>query len=165
MSDPNVPSNDPQQPDPTQGSGQPEYGQPAQPDYGQAPYGQPAQPPYGQPEYGQPQYGAPQPGAYGQAPQYAGYAVPDHQQSTLVMILGILSLVLCQVLGPVAWIMGNRVVREIDSAQGRLGGRSQAQAGRICGIIATALMIITILFVVVAIALGLFAASTSTTTS
>lgn len=116
----------------------------APPPYGeQQPSGQ--QPPYGQ----QPPPAAPPPNAYGQ-PQY--YAPRDHPQATLILILGILGLVACQVLSPFAWVMGNKVVKEIDASQGQLGGRSSANAGRICGIIGSVLLGLSIvagLFVIV----------------
>jgi uncharacterized membrane protein YjgN (DUF898 family) len=84
---------------------------------------------------------------YGQQqPGYQGpYAVaPSHHESTTVLVLGILSLVLCQILGPVAWVMGNRVVGQIDASQGQLGGRDTANIGRILGIIATALLALAV---------------------
>ena len=90
----------------------------------------PAQPPYG-------------------APRYAG-PPPNHAQATTVLVLGILGLLACQAVGPFAWIMGNRVVAEIDGAGGRLGGRSEANIGRIMGIVATALLGLSVLL------LGLF---------
>ena len=87
---------------------------------------------------------------YGAPPPYA--SVPDHPSATTVLVLGILGLVLCQVLSPVAWVMGNRVVREIDASQGRQGGRSSANAGRVCGIVGTILLgvaVVVVLLVVV----------------
>ncbi len=103
-------------------------------------------------------------GQYGQPAQYgqygAGYGgpVPDHPQSTTVLVLGIVSLVVCSILGPFAWMMGNRVVREIDASRGQMGGRSSANAGRICGIIASVLLglglLAFVLFFVFAIAAG-----------
>ncbi|WP_205473897.1 hypothetical protein [Nocardioides sp. SYSU D00038] len=114
---------------------QPPQGEPQQP------YGAPQQP-YGQPQYSQPPYGQPQANQYGQ-PQYA--AAPDHPQATTVLVLGILGLVLCQVLAPFAWVMGNRVVREIDASGGAYAGRGSANAGRICGIVGTVLIGVTVL--------------------
>lgn len=103
------------------------------------PYGGGEQHPYGQQPYGQQPY---------------GYAPPqDHPQATTILVLGILGLVLCQVLSPFAWVMGNRVVREIDASGGRVGGRGSANAGRICGIVGSVLLGITVLiFVIVIIA-------------
>lgn len=104
-------------------------------------------PPYGQPSYGQP-----------------GYPPRDHPQATTVLVLGILGLVLCQVLAPVAWVMGNRVVNEIDAGMGQVGGRSSANAGRICGIVGTIMMIVAFVLVVGLFVLGA-AVSTSVTTN
>jgi hypothetical protein len=55
--------------------------------------------------------------------------------------------------------MGNKVVREIDDSQGGIGGRGQANAGRICGIVATVLLGLGVLVFVLLI-LGVFATST-----
>jgi uncharacterized membrane protein YjgN (DUF898 family) len=84
----------------------------------------------------------PGPGAASWGPQQ------DHPRATIVLVLGILGLVLCQLLAPVAWIMGNTAVREIDESGGRYGGRGSAQAGRICGIIGTVLLVLSIVFLV-----------------
>ncbi|RQN10217.1 DUF4190 domain-containing protein [Aeromicrobium camelliae] len=87
-----------------------------------------------------------------------------HPQATLVLILGILGLVLCSVLAPIAWVMGNRAVREIDSSPQPVAGRGEANAGRIMGIIGTVLLAIGLLAFIALIAfgaLGLFASSSS----
>jgi hypothetical protein len=94
------------------------------------------------------------PNPYGGTP-YGGYA-QEHPQATTVLILGILGLVLCQLISPFAWVMGNRVVGEIDASQGQLGGRGAANAGRICGMVGTILMVVGLVFglVVVVIAIA-----------
>jgi uncharacterized membrane protein YjgN (DUF898 family) len=94
------------------------------------------------------------PGPPGQPPlyqQYQGayYAPPDHPQATTALVLGILGLVLCGVIAPFAWQMGNRVLREIDGSQGQLGGRGNANAGRIMGIIGTALLVLGLVILLV----------------
>ena len=78
------------------------------------------------------------PPGYG-PPAYGGYGppAPNHPQATTVLILGILGLVLCGIIGPFAWVMGNRVVGEIDASGGRWGGRSEANIGRVLGIVVT----------------------------
>ena len=68
-----------------------------------------------------------------------------------MLILGIVGLVVCQVVSPFAWVMGNRVIAEIDASNGQLGGRSNANAGRILGIVGTALIGLALLVVVVAV--------------
>ncbi len=67
---------------------------------------------------------------------------PNHPQAITVLVLGILGLVVCGILGPFAWVMGNRAVREIDASRGALGGRTEANVGRILGIVATVLLIV-----------------------
>ncbi|GAA5045199.1 DUF4190 domain-containing protein [Nocardia callitridis] len=91
---------------------------------------------------------SPPPGYQG----YPGYGPPpDHSNATLIMILGILSLVLCQILGPFAWVMGRRALNEIDASGGTIGGRGSVQAGYVCGIIATVITVLSILVIVVVI--------------
>lgn len=128
-----------------------------------------APPPYGEQQPNP--YGQPQPGSYGQQPPgyppaygygQQQYAPQDHPQATLILILGILGLVACQVLSPFAWIMGNRVVKEIDASQGQLGGRSTANAGRICGMVGSILLALGILFALLMIVLFLVAAGSTT---
>ncbi|MFC9439505.1 DUF4190 domain-containing protein [Nocardia sp. NPDC057030] len=104
----------------------------------------PQQPPYGYPAYGA--YGPPQ----------------EHPQATMILILGILSLVFCQVIGPVAWVMGKRALNEIDASGGALGGRSNVMVGYVCGIIASALAILSIVLIVLFVLLGLVGVWSST---
>ena len=132
--------------------GQPQYQPPAygQPPYAQAPYGQA---PYGQAPYGQPQHGQP----YAQTPYgyppYAGFTPPrpDHPQSTLSLILGIVGLVfgfgcgLGFLVSPFAWALGRNAVREVRASHGHLGGEGTARAGMILGIIGTVLLVLAIL--------------------
>jgi len=96
---------------------------------------QPASPPWGQ-----------QPAAWGN--NMAAYTVnPFDSRGTTVLVLGILGLVICQVLGPVAWIMGNSVQRDALAAGYPVPGN--ARAGRILGMIGTGLIALSILFVIV----------------
>ena len=72
----------------------------------------------------------------------------------MVLVLGILGLVCCGLLAPVAWVMGKNVVGEIDANPHRYGGRGQANAGRICGIIGTILLVLGLAFFVLMLAIG-----------
>jgi hypothetical protein len=118
-------------------------------------YGQPSRPqPFGPPSYGPPQYGQPQ---YGQAPpgyqpygpgRYGGY---EHPQGTTILVLGILSLVVCGILGPFAWSMGSKALREIDANPSPCTNRGSVVAGKICGMIASILLIVAVAFVVIII--------------
>jgi hypothetical protein len=73
---------------------------------------------------------------YGSAPSYI-----HASRSSTVLVLGILSLVLCHMLGPIAWSMGNEELRRIDLGQAPDLSRGSVSAGRICGIISTAMLI------------------------
>ena len=79
---------------------------------------------------------------------------PSHQQAITVMVLGIVGLVACQVISPFAWVMGNRVVGEIDASGGRVGGRTEANVGRILGIVGSALLGLSLVLVLGVFVLG-----------
>ncbi len=153
-------------------SNPPEQGPPTGPPY--PPPSGPGIPPSGT--------GYPPPGAGYGYPPAGGYAPPggfgppggyspwgggaiEHPQGTTVLVVGIMSLVLtgtCVIgvlLGPVAWIMGNRVLGEIDADPSRYTNRGAVQAGRICGIIATVLLVVGIVALVVLV--GASASSSS----
>ncbi|MBS1121631.1 MAG: hypothetical protein H6Q90_3859 [Deltaproteobacteria bacterium] len=74
------------------------------------------------------------------------YSLPS--RSGTILTLGILSLVVCGIMGPIAWAMGNEELRRIDSGTTEPGQRGSVVAGRICGIIATCLMIFSALLIV-----------------
>ncbi|MFB9315636.1 hypothetical protein [Nocardioides plantarum] len=80
---------------------------------------------------------------------------PDHPSASTVLVLGILGLVLCQVLSPVAWVLGGRTLREIDASGGRYGGRGTVNAGRICGIVGTIILVLSLLLVVAFVVIAL----------
>src|SRR5437879_4667466 len=82
-----------------------------------------------------------------EAPEYEGAAPlqridlqPHH--GTLILILGILSIVLCGFLGPVAWIMGSNDLKEIRAGRMDPEGEGTTNGGRICGIIGTFLNLV-----------------------
>ena len=141
-----------QQPYGTPPPAQNPYGQ--QQPYGQQPYGQP----YGQQPYGQPGYGyGPQPPA-------------NHPSATTALVLSLIGLIggvfcgLPLVLSPFAWRAGARAVREIDANPGMYGGRDQANAGRIMGIIGTVLLVLGLIGLIGLIAVGVSTSDSSTVT-
>jgi uncharacterized membrane protein YjgN (DUF898 family) len=106
-------------------------------------------------------YGAPPPPAA--APQYSqGPGPVEHPKGTLILILGILSLVCLSILGPFAWVMGNRAIQEIDANPGAYSNRGTVQAGRICGIIGTVLLVLGAIWLIILVATGMFASLGST---
>ncbi len=100
-------------------------------------------------------------------PQYGyGYPPPpEHPQATTILVLGLVSL-FCGLTGPFAWVMGRRVLNEIDASGGSYGGRTNVQVGYIIGICTSVLMLIslllliayTVIMLVVAIGFGVSAA-------
>ena len=81
----------------------------------------------------------------------------EHPNGTLVLVLGILSLVGCGLLGPVAWVMGNRAIREMDAEPGvTWTNRGNVTAGRIIGIITSVLVALGLALAVVGLAAVIF---------
>lgn len=117
-------------------------------------------PGYGPPPAAYPPGGYQAPGS-GYAPSgFGGYPVQrEHPQGTTILVLGIMSIVCCGLLGPVAWIMGNTAIKEIDASPGAYSNRGNVQAGRIIGIVASVLLIVSIVGWILLVALG--AASSS----
>ena len=120
-------------------------------------YERPPYPPYGQtppPPYGQtppPPYVQTPPPPYGQFTP----PVPNHSQSTLSLVLGIVGLVgalmfcgLPLVVSPFAWALGRNALKEIAASQGQLRGQSEARAGVIMGIIGTVLLGLAVLVMI-----------------
>ena len=98
------------------------------------------------------------PPAWG-APGWGGVA-QEHPEGTTVLVLGILSLLVCGVLGPIAWVKGNKAIADMDRRGGTWTNRSQVQAGRICGIIASSLLILAAISVLVLVIAAVLTAST-----
>ncbi len=97
-----------------------------------------------------------------QFPSESG-AYPEASQATTILVLGILGVVVCQFLGPVAWVMGNNELQAIDAGRRNPENRGTANAGRILGIVGTVLMLIGIFLVILAIVgvltVGIFSAN------
>jgi len=71
---------------------------------------------------------------------------PRQQASSAVaaLVLGILSVVLCPLCGPVAWVLGRKAEQEVDASGGRIGGRGLGTAGKILGIVGTFFIVLLI---------------------
>ena len=80
-------------------------------------------------------------------------------RGTLILILGILGIIMCQPLGIVAWIMGNKDLKEIAAGTMDPEGKSLTQWGKILGIVAVVLLIIGILIFGLSMILGIGAAA------
>ena len=85
-----------------------------------------------------------------------GGPTAQHPQGTTILVLGIVGLALTFIcgfgalLGPFAWAMGTKALREIDSNPSvTYTNRGNVSAGRILGIITTALLAIGVLLLVI----------------
>lgn len=65
-----------------------------------------------------------------------------------ILALGIISLVICMPLGIVAWVMGNNDLREMDQGIMDPCERQMTNAGRICGMVGTALFAVPLLMLI-----------------
>ncbi len=97
---------------------------------------------------------------------YAGPPVGAQKADGAItsLVLGIVGVVVCQLCAPFAWSMGRKAERAVDASGGTLGGRGEATAGKILGIIGTVFLILIIVLVIVLIGFGLALESSSTTT-
>ena len=95
---------------------------------------------------------------YPRGPEMGHYQKPSN--GTTILILGIAGLVCCGILGPVAWIMGNQSLSEIRAGVMDPKDEGLVTAGRILGMITTALIVLGILFygAIIALAIGTGAA-------
>lgn len=117
-------------------------------------YGQHYPPPYGQPSYLQPAYGYPR----------------DHPKAGLALGLalggilgGFFTLGLGFVLGPFAWVIGQKARTEIKQSNGMYHAEGNATAGMVLGIVCTVFLALAILFWVAIILIGTSANSSGGT--
>jgi len=69
-------------------------------------------------------------------------------RGVLVLVFGILGLVACQLFGIAAWVMASADLEEMAWGRMDASGRDLTNAGRICGMIATGLLVFQILVLV-----------------
>jgi len=83
-------------------------------------------------------------------------------RGVLILVFGILGLVVCFIFGILAWVWGNTDLREMDAGRMDPEGRGLTNAGRILGMIATILVIVSIVIALAMLVLGVgFAASSA----
>ncbi len=99
-------------------------------------------------------------------PNYGGPVMPPPPpeakgSATTVLVLGIVSILCCQLAGPVAWYLGDKELKAIRAGMAPASGEGTAKAGMIMGIIASVLFVIGIIMVVFFGGLGFLSALTS----
>jgi hypothetical protein len=80
-------------------------------------------------------------------------ATYEHPKGTVILVVGILGVALCQLAAPFAWVMGSRALAEIDSTPGVATNRGMVQAGRICGIVGSCILAVPVISFVMVTAL------------
>ncbi|UZF57633.1 DUF4190 domain-containing protein [Gordonia polyisoprenivorans] len=153
------PPTPPTPPTPPASSTPPAYGAPSYPASGTPGYGQPA---YGQPSYGQPGFGQP---GYGQQPGFGqpGYGqpyvgVPAKRTNPMAIAALVVSLVGCGCLSWLGIVFGVIARNQIRDSQGTEEGEGLALAGIIIG---AAALVIFLVYIVINILIGGFAALSS----
>lgn len=79
---------------------------------------------------------------------------PESSQGTTALVLGILGVVGCWILAPIAWWIGRKEVRAIDDGRRPPENRGNARAGQILGIVGTALLVLVVPVAIVAVYLA-----------
>lgn len=123
---------------------------------------------YSPSSYGSAGYDPAPPNAYSSG-GYAPYAqplpynypvmLPDHPQATVVLILGVLSVVGLAITGPFAWYFGNKARKEIAANPGVYKDGGTLTAGWVMGIIGSVLLMISALVLVGYVILWIFLAA------
>jgi hypothetical protein len=104
--------------------------------------------------------GPPPAGGWGQPPEgwpYGPSPYPPPRETApgalAALVLGIIGLSACQLCAPFAWWQGHSAENAIRASGGMLDGKGMATAGKILGIIGTALLVLVVGFVIVAVAI------------
>lgn len=63
-----------------------------------------------------------------------------------ILVLGILSIAVCGVMGPIAWVMGKKELDRIASGEIGHDGYGMTNAGYICGIIGSIILAFTLIW-------------------
>lgn len=79
-------------------------------------------------------------------------ANPGQQQSASTqaitsLVLGILGVICCGILAPVAWYLGNQELKAIQEGRSPVAGETLAKIGKILGIIGSILLVLSLLWI------------------
>lgn len=75
-------------------------------------------------------------------------------RGTLILVLGILGIVCCFICGIVAWVMGNKDLKQMAAETMDRSGEGLTKAGKICGMVGVILAIVGIVIQLIFIFLG-----------
>ena len=80
-------------------------------------------------------------------------------RASIVLVYGILGLIVCQLLAIAAWRMGNDDLREMEYGRMDPSGRDLTNAGRVCGMVGTGILIFQIAVMLIVFATLFFASN------
>ena len=73
-------------------------------------------------------------------------ASTSSSQATTSLVLGILGILCCGILAPIAWYLGSAELKKIRAGQSPATAEGTAKAGMILGIIGTVLLVLAIIW-------------------
>ena len=68
-------------------------------------------------------------------------------QAIVALVLGILGIICCGLLAPIAWYLGGQEIRAIHEGRSPVAGEGFAKVAKILGMIGTALFVLTLLWI------------------
>ena len=78
----------------------------------------------------------------------------ESHRGAVVLVLGILGLIVCPIIGIIAWVMGNTDLQKMQAGQMDREGEGLTKAGKICGMISVILAIVMILIWILIMVIG-----------
>jgi uncharacterized membrane protein YjgN (DUF898 family) len=76
-----------------------------------------------------------------------GQPQSSSNQAITALVLGILGIICCGLLAPIAWYLGNQELLAIREGRSPAAGEGLAKAAKILGIIGTVLLVLSLLWI------------------
>ena len=76
-----------------------------------------------------------------------GQSQSSSTQAIVALVLGILGIICCGLLAPIAWYLGSQEVKAIREGRSPVAGEGLAKAAMILGIIGTVIFVLTLLWI------------------
>lgn len=83
-----------------------------------------------------------------QPPTEQTYGPPRSSQATTILVIGIISIICCQIAGPIAWYLGRQELNRIRAGMLSSQDEGTAKAGMILGIISSVLLLLGLVWVI-----------------
>jgi len=83
-----------------------------------------------------------------QPPIQQANEAPRSSKATTILVVGIISIICCQIAGPIAWYMGRQELNLIRAGAVSAQDEGTAKAGMILGMIASILLSLALLWIV-----------------